>query len=259
MRSNHTDAVLSHTFRLISLSSVGSTNEEAARYARMGEPAGLLVVAGEQLAGKGRFQRTWISPRGGLYCSLLLRPACPASSAPEIGFIAAVALAEAIGAVVGPQAVACKWPNDVLVHGRKVAGILLESATDKAGRLEWVVLGIGINIASHPSREAVQYPATCLAREGAPALDPNVLRDHLLPPLARWLGTWQTEGFTPVRSAWLRLAYGRGEEFTVTVGERQLRGRFLDVDASGGLILETMRGREVISAGECFPTRNVSD
>jgi BirA family biotin operon repressor/biotin-[acetyl-CoA-carboxylase] ligase len=256
MRPNHAigqGPVLPNEFRLITLPSLGSTNDEVARYARAGEPAGLVVSAGEQRRGKGRFRRPWSSPEGGLYCSLLLRPACPAQRAPELGFVAAVALADAIAGVIGPGAVACKWPNDLLLHGRKVAGILLESATDTAGRLDWVVLGIGVNVATQPPPEAVQYPATCLAREGAATLTSDQLREKVLAHLARWLATWSREGFAPVRLAWRRLAYRMGKELVVNVGDRPLHGRFIDIDATGALVLETAGRRHVITAADCLP------
>ena len=115
-------------FSVVTLASIGSTSDEVKRLSRFGAVEGTLVWAAEQRAGHGRFGRTWISPPGNLYFSLLLRPYLPPGQALQLTFVAAVALAEAIQGLLPPQRrVTCKWPNDVLVAGRKISGILLES------------------------------------------------------------------------------------------------------------------------------------
>ncbi len=170
------DCRLPHGYRLIVLASVGSTNDEAKRFALSGEAAGLVVTAGEQTAGRGRQRRVWTSPPGNLYLSILLRPTCPLARVPEIGFVAAVAVAGAVAGLLDASArVRCKWPNDILVDGRKVAGLLLETATDADGCVDWVVLGIGLNIASHPEETGGLVPATCLTAAGAAGATPAAM------------------------------------------------------------------------------------
>ena len=152
-------------YRLIERDAVGNSNDEAKALARAGAEDGTLLWVREQSAGKGRGGRTWASPPGNLYLSLVLRPDCPLSEASALGFIAALAVGEAIGSVAPPMDVLYKWPNDVLLNGRKVAGILLESETS-GDELAWLVLGVGVNVAHFP-KEA-NFPATSLHFEGAP-------------------------------------------------------------------------------------------
>ena len=161
---------------------VGSTNDEARRLAEQGTEAGAVVVAKEQLRGRGRHGRVWQSPPGNLYASLLLRPGCTVARSAQLSLVASLALAEALIALAPPNSdVRVKWPNDVLVRGAKVAGLLLESASRPGGRVAWVVVGSGVNIASAP--DDVPYPATALRYEGFPPVAPLDL-------LARYRRSW---------------------------------------------------------------------
>src|SRR5919198_6069394 len=165
-------------FRLHRYETIGSTNDEARRLAREGAPAGTLVWAVAQSAGRGRRGHLWQSPPGNLYLSLVLRPDVPPALAPQLGFIAALALGDALDQLAGPGLqLRYKWPNDVLAEGRKIAGILLESETAGAGRLEFVIIGIGVNIASAP--RDLEYPATSLADQGLPGITPAALLETL--------------------------------------------------------------------------------
>ena len=142
-------------YRLVALDSVASTNDEAKRLARDGAEDGTLVWAREQASGRGRGGRNWASPRGNLYLSLVLRPECPASRAAELGFVAAVALGAALASLVPPLCpINYKWPNDVLLGERKVAGILIETESGLQSQpgapLEWMVLGLGVNVQHYP-------------------------------------------------------------------------------------------------------------
>lgn len=241
-------------FRHLSLGVVGSTNDEAQRFAQAGEPAGLIVSAGEQTKGRGRQRRTWLSPAGGLYCSFLLRPDCPPRRAPELGFVVAVAVAEAVEALVAPdRRVSCKWPNDVLVRGFKIAGILVESAATAADQLDWVIAGIGVNVDQRPDPSDVMYPATCLAEQGAGGVTPEGALAAIAAALADWLGHWQQLGFAAVRQAWLQRGHRRGDRLVVRAGEEEVEGAFLDLDPTGALILESRGRRRTLTAGDCFP------
>ena len=228
--------------------------DEARRLAEAGAEDGTLVWAREQTAGRGRQGRTWLSPRGNLYLTLVLRPDCAPRQAAQLGFAAGVALGDAIGSVCPPLDVTYKWPNDVLLNGRKVAGILLESKADTEGGLEWLLLGVGANVASFPKDAA--YPTTSLRFEGTPA---EVTEVDLLEAFARhfmaWVSKWLDDGFAPLRAAWLAHAANKGAEIQVRLPQTRLSGIFRDLDQEGHLLLETPDGRlRTIAAGDVFPS-----
>ncbi|MEX2628579.1 MAG: biotin--[acetyl-CoA-carboxylase] ligase [Tistlia sp.] len=239
-------------YRLRVFDSVASTMDEARRLAEAGEEDGTLVWAREQTAGRGRLGRSWESPRGNLYLSLLLRPQCRPGEAAQLGFVAALALGEAIGSVSPPINVTYKWPNDVLVNGKKAGGLLLESRSTPEGELDWLILGLGANVAHHPAE--TNYPATSLHHEGVP---PEVGEQDLLEAFARyflnWASRWLEEGFAPVRAAWLRHAERLGEPIEVRLPKERLSGIFRDLDAEGHLLLEQDGTVRRVAAGEIFP------
>ena len=240
-------------YRLVSLDSVTSTMDEARRLANEGAEDGTLVWAREQTAGRGRQSREWDSPRGNLYLTLILRPECTPADAAQLGFAAAVGMGDAIGSVCPPLDVTFKWPNDVLLNGRKVTGILLESKSQADGSLDWLLLGVGTNVATFPKDSA--YPATSLRFEGTP---PDVTEVDLLEAFGRhylgWVNRWLDEGFAPVRNSWLRHAASKGEEIQVRLPQETLRGTFRDLDPDGRLLLELPDGGlRTIAAGDVFP------
>lgn len=239
-------------FHLVRFAEIDSTNAEAKRRAVAGEPEFTVVVARVQTAGRGRRGRTWASPEGNLYSSIVLRPSCAPIVGAQISFVAALAVSDVSRALVQPAAsVTCKWPNDVLVNGRKLAGILLESSAS-AVTLEWLVLGVGINVAHHPGLGGA-HPSTCL-RDHSPGLpDVEQVMTLYLDALAGWYGRWRREGFAPIRAVWLARSLGLGAPVTVRLEGEQLGGRFVDLDEGGALILELETGaRRTIAAGEVF-------
>jgi BirA family biotin operon repressor/biotin-[acetyl-CoA-carboxylase] ligase len=237
--------------RLIVHEAVDSTHRVARELAAAGAADRTVVWAQRQTAGRGRLGRSFASPPGNLYVSFVLRPAIAPAAASQLSFVAAVALAETVRGVLPPGGrVTLKWPNDVLVDGRKVAGILLEAVTTPGGALDAVLLGIGVNVVSHPP--ATTYGATDLAVAGG-AVGVPALLERLAVALADWRARWQAEGFAPVRAAWLAAAHGRGEPIDVRRGNALISGRFADLDADGALIVESAGGRrERITAGEVF-------
>ena len=238
------------SFRLVTLERCASTNEEARLLAEQGAAEGTLVWAREQSAGRGRRGRTWRSPRGNLYLSLLLCPAVPLAEAACLGMVAAVAVGEALSGLLPPHAeIRFKWPNDVLVGGRKLAGILLESGSTAADRLAWLIVGIGVNIASHPPDAA--FPATSLAAEGGVGSSVEAVLEAVSGSLARWLDAWRAHGFAPAREAWLARAWRRGETIELRLEDATLAGRFDGLDPAGALLLALSDGtRRRISAGD---------
>ncbi len=243
---------LPSAYRLVALDEVDSTNDEAKRLVEAGAEEGTLVWARAQRRGRGRRGQRWASPLGNLYFSLILRPERPPIEAAQLSFVAALGLADALDALVPPRGeIAFKWPNDVLLNGRKVAGILLESATTTPERLDWLVLGVGVNVASAP--ETAAFPATSLRAEGcAPATAGGVLEAFSRRFLAR-SEAWRAHGFAPVRKAWLERASGVGEEVTVRLESDVCCGRFADLDGVGALIVELPGGgRRAVSAGDVY-------
>lgn len=233
--------VLPDGWRLIALDSVGSTNDEAGRLAEAGAVEGTVVWAREQTGGRGRRGRRWVSPVGNLYSSTVLRPDCSAARAAELGFVAALAVGDIIAR---HRTVRLKWPNDVLVDGGKIAGILPESSIAQDGRVEHVVMGIGVNVGFAPQLPEMRYPGAMLGGTVEAALE------KLAAAMASWLARWRREGFDTIRQAWLAEAGPIGAEVDVKLGEELVRGRFAGIDFDGALLLDTQSGPRKIVAGE---------
>jgi BirA family transcriptional regulator, biotin operon repressor / biotin---[acetyl-CoA-carboxylase] ligase len=233
--------VLPDGWTLVALDTVGSTNDEAAQLADSGAPEGTVVWSREQTGGRGRRGRVWASPVGNLYTSTILRPDCPAQRAAELGFAAALAVADIVPA---GREVRVKWPNDVLVDGGKIAGILLESAIGQTGQVQHVVAGIGVNVGFAPQLPEMRYPGSALGGSIEAALE------KLAAALAARLAEWRREGFETVRAAWLAKAGPLGAEVDVKLGEGLVRGRFAGLDREGALLLDTATGPRKIVSGE---------
>ncbi len=243
---------LASTYRLVRYETVGSTNDEAKRLARNGAEEGTLVWAIEQTRGRGRHGHVWVSPRGNLYASVILRPDCPVSRAAQLGFVAALAVGDTLGSISQSlEELSYKWPNDVLVHGRKIAGILLESELGEGEVPQFVVVGVGINLASSP-RDA-EFPATSIAEQDLRTVSPAVALEGFAQDFQAWVRRWRDEGFAPVRAAWRARAMSLGDPIRVRLEAATLQGRFLDIDQHGALLLETAGELRHISAGEIFP------
>ena len=217
---------------------------------------GKVRCAGGDLVWSGANQRpwsarrAWSSPPGNRSLPLVLRPAVPPAQAAQLGFVAAVALAETLRAALpAERQICCKWPNDLLIDGAKVAGILPE-AEALGQNVEVLVLGMGINLASHPAN--TPYPATSLSAAGS-----NVTIKALLESLAGglhlWYRRWQDSGFAPIRGRWLDFAAGLGQAIEVRLEGATLQGRFAALDASGALDLELADGgHRLVTAGDVF-------
>ncbi|HEY6834383.1 MAG TPA: biotin--[acetyl-CoA-carboxylase] ligase [Pseudolabrys sp.] len=235
--------------RHIALETAGSTNAEALDHARAGERGPLWITARTQTAGRGRRGSTWVSDTGNLYATLLLtEPALP-EFAPQLSFVAALALHDAV-ADCAPQLgplLQLKWPNDLLLGGAKLAGILIEGGSERAFA---VAIGIGVNCAGHPSDTA--YPATDLAAAGA-LVTPDQVFGALAASMVRRLAQWgRGEGFSGIRADWLKRAAGLGEAIRVRLPEREFSGRFEGLDEAGRLLVDGPAGLTAVTAGEVF-------
>jgi BirA family biotin operon repressor/biotin-[acetyl-CoA-carboxylase] ligase len=242
---------LPSAYRVVRYDTLGSTNDEAKHLARAGAEEGTVVWALEQTAGRGRRGRTWTSPRGNLYASVIVRPHCPVKQAAQLGFVAALAvgdwLCSSFGGVHKPS---YKWPNDVLAQGRKIAGILLESELGERHVPVFVVVGVGVNLASSPP--GVEFPATSIAELGG-RVSPAEALEGFAYHLEDWAKRWREEGFAPVRMAWRAHAASLGEVIRVRQEADTLCGRFIDIDQEGALLLERAGEIRQISAAEIFP------
>lgn len=224
---------------------IGSTNDEARRLAQEGAPHGTVVHADEQTAGRGRMAHKWFSPAGNLYISILLRTGQPAGRTAELSFLAALAVADTVEALLPRQTRAMlKWPNDVLVSGAKIAGILLEQVDDA------IVMGIGLNVLEAPTNAAYKT-TTIVANGGIASVDGA--RDILLASLGRHLGVWRTDGFDPIREQWLGRSYPIGAAIKVNAEGQPVAGHFAGLDMDGALLLDTPQGRRRIVAGDVVP------
>jgi len=239
------EAPVPYPFASIILDEAGSTNTEAFKRAAAGEAGPLWIMARRQTRGRGRSGRHWASEPGNLYASLLQRLACPQSVVHQLSLLAGVAVVEAIAAAAGNARIAglrLKWPNDVLIGEAKCAGILPESHSGGRASEVVVVIGIGINLASHPS--GLGRAATDLAAHGVSAT-PEEMLGVLAQAIQRWLSLWDCgRGFAHVRAAWLTHGGVAGESLTVDTGRERIAGTFLDLDASGALVMRDTLGLE---------------
>jgi BirA family transcriptional regulator, biotin operon repressor / biotin---[acetyl-CoA-carboxylase] ligase len=228
---------------------LGSTNAEALALARAGERGPLWITAQRQSAGRGRRGSTWVSPAGNLYATLLLSEPSEPAVAPQLSFVAALALHDAVAEVapqLGPM-LQVKWPNDLLLGGKKLAGILIEGDNEPGF---CVAIGIGVNCAAHPAES--NHQATDLAAAGA-LVAPARLLTALMAAMARRLAQWQCgEGFAGIRADWIKRAVGIGCVIRVRLPERDTTGRFDGIDESGRLLLAGPDGVFAIAAGEVF-------
>jgi BirA family biotin operon repressor/biotin-[acetyl-CoA-carboxylase] ligase len=223
----------------------------ARRRAEAGEEGPVWIAARRQTAGRGRRGRAWQAGEGNLAATLLtLTEAAPAEAA-QVSFLAALAAADLADACIGPGAARLKWPNDVLVHGRKAIGILVESGARPDRRL-WLAIGVGVNLASHPAD--VDFPATSFAEHmAAPPPKPAEALEVLAARFEGWRRIWEAEGFAPIAEAWTARAHGLGERCEARLADRTLKGVAEGLDADGALRLRLDGGAvERITAGDVF-------
>ncbi|HOV04724.1 MAG TPA: biotin--[acetyl-CoA-carboxylase] ligase [Hyphomicrobiales bacterium] len=235
----------------IALDEVDSTNAEALCRLAAGETAPFWLTAGRQVAGRGRRGRSWTSEPGNLYSSLVLVEPAPAEHLGALPLVVGLGVHRAVAGLAGldPARLRVKWPNDVLLDGKKIAGILIE-ANEIAGR-RTVVVGIGVNCAHHP--EGTEWPATSLAAAGL-AVSPDEVFACLAGSLAATLAEWDRgAGLAAIRRAWLDIASGLGEPIVVRLPQSTVSGHFSTIDRDGRLVLRLASGEERrIAAGDVF-------
>ncbi len=221
-----------------------STNSDAFKMAEAGAPEGMVLLAERQTGGKGRLGRRWESPEGvNLYCSVVLRPQLPPYEAPQLTFLSAVAVARAIELTSGLRP-AIKWPNDVLLNGRKIAGLLNEmnAETDRVG---FVILGIGVNLNMRQEQfpADLRTPATSLLLETGSSVSRHRFALTLLQELDREYVRFMQEGFAAAREVWASYCNASGRQVCVDLGGSLLQGAFAGIDQDGALLVAGPDGR----------------
>lgn len=210
------------------------------------------VLGLRQTAGRGRRGRTWHDPEGNFAATLVMQPDGPPAAAALRSFVAALALHDVLLDLTGrPEALALKWPNDVLLQGGKLAGILLES-TGSGTRVAHLAIGIGVNLRQAPPAQPGALPPVSLRDAAGVEIAPEAFLNRLAPAFARREAQLQGGGFAPIRAAWLARAARLGGTLTARTGTAELTGTFEGLDDSGALVLSTSAGRQAISAAEVF-------
>lgn len=233
-------------FSLERYPSVGSTNDLAMRHLREGGADRHFVIADRQEQGRGRLGRVWISKPGNLFASLALRDPCEIQKGFQLGFVAALVIYQSL-VKIGAQSLSLKWPNDVLMKGAKISGILIEGSKLSDGTFGAVV-GTGINLADHPSD--TPYPATDLATEGL-AISVDAFLPHYLAEWNEMLGRFDHgRGFDVIRAAWLTYAKGLGEPISVRGQTGSREGIFTGLDKDGRLLLDENGRVSPVVAGD---------
>lgn len=235
----------------MSLDTVDSTMSEAARQAdRISGPT--WIIAKTQTAARGRRGRTWEVPEGNLNATLVYHPGCTPQVAAQRSFMAALALFEALALHVDRTKLSLKWPNDVLLNGGKVAGILLETR-GQGPFVDWLAVGIGANLAAAPEglRDAAFSPVS-LAGEGGREVDPARFLAEVAGAFATQEKKLDALGFDRIRREWLRHAARLGEVITARTGRAELTGLFQTIDADGNLVLETEDGPTAVPAADIY-------
>lgn len=237
---------------------VPSTNAKAIELGRNMAPEGSAVIADSQTMGRGRLGRAWVSPaRVNLYTSIILRPNVPPQSAHNLTFLSAVSVAETISAFCRKRPVV-KWPNDVLIGGKKVAGILLELYSE-ADRINFIVAGIGVNLNMRGRQfpAAIRKTASSVLEECGSPVDRSIFTRMLYSSIEKWYKIYLRHGFSPVLHAWKGFFDAEGKSITVNVQDRVVSGLCLGVDDGGVLILKTSGGaiERIVSGDVAFAPR----
>ena len=231
--------------QLIRLDETGSTNEDAADRLAQDAKADFAIVARRQSAGRGRGGKVWQSPDGNLYLSAVIVPEVTAARAGELAFVTALAVADTVAECTGRMDVQVKWPNDVLLEDRKIAGILIENHIE-SGAIAHSIIGIGINVAVAPDTGAFPTNHIAAYRQDATA---RAVLDHTLSALRQRFRQWRHHGFGPIRDAWLQRAWRIDQPVSVETPEGQVTGIMAGIDERGALLISNDEQNTTIHSG----------
>ncbi|MDG1437502.1 MAG: biotin--[acetyl-CoA-carboxylase] ligase [Emcibacteraceae bacterium] len=230
--------------------SIDSTNKQAVRQIEAGAGSGLWITAEEQISGRGRGGREWVSSSGNLFSTLIFETGKSLGQSAQLSFVTSLAVRSTVEKFVFGADIKCKWPNDVLVNGKKISGILLETHQKMDGPT-LMFIGIGINVNHHPDKGL--YPASHI-NEYADISVSDVF-NSLAENMSYWLNVWQNNGFEEIRQSWLKYAKGKSEQIVVRLPNEELNGRFVDLDRDGALMLDTGTEIKLIHSGDVFFTK----
>ncbi|MEQ1789623.1 MAG: biotin--[acetyl-CoA-carboxylase] ligase [Rickettsiales bacterium] len=229
---------------IIELDEIDSTNDELRRLAEKGAKHFTIVAAKKQTRGKGRYSRIWDSPKGNLYLSILIKKT-KFDIAYQLSFVAGLAVLDTIQAFLPAHESKLKWPNDVLVDDKKIAGILLESSSSQSGNLDYLIIGFGINVKESPDY-AINMKSLGFKQSF------GEVKRHLVEKFEQLYTIWLEDGFGRIGELWLRNAAYLGEKIHVNLPDAEIEGIFRGITTSGELMLETKDGERLISSGEVF-------
>lgn len=240
-------------YNLVIFEKIDSTNSEAIRLAKAGVSGDYIIWSESQTAGRGRAGRSWSSESGNLYFSLLLDRGITLEKQPQLSFVVAVALYDTIDFLAKkdkiPLPLGLKWPNDLLVNNKKLAGMLLESLT-LYGK-NYLIIGLGVNVKLTP--KDIDKPVTSLVEEGVYILDNSTLLDTFMNYFQKYFAIWRNKGFMRIRESWLAKAYNLNEMVVIDDGKNKISGEFKDIDANGNIRIKLADGRvQSLSTGEVF-------
>jgi BirA family biotin operon repressor/biotin-[acetyl-CoA-carboxylase] ligase len=234
---------------ILALEAIDSTNAEARRRAEAGAAGPLWITARRQSAGRGRRGRAWETGEGNLAATYLFAADRRVDEAAQVSFVAALAVADLAEAFLPGRQIGLKWPNDLMIAGRKAAGILVESGALAPGRL-WIAVGVGVNLAHAP--DIPERPATAFAGHGV-CPSPAEALAVLAAAFERWRILWDRQGFAAIAEAWTAKAHGLGERCEARLADRTLIGLAEGLDPDGALRLKLDDGQAVrITAGDVF-------
>ncbi len=242
---------LPRLYELVSTEQVDSAVDEAVRRAEAGAAEGTLVHARSQTAAAGRCGQDWLSPAGGLYAGLVLRPDEIPADAVQLGVVGVVALGSAVAEHVLPLTeLHFRWPNDLLLRHGKVASIQMRWSAAESGRTEWLVLGINANVSAPPS--LLGHDAASVQVDGECAVSAGQLLNSFARQFLIWVDRWANDGFEPVRKVWQQRMVGIGDDYAVSVAGSLREGRIVNIGADGGLLLGHGDAIDRISLTDAF-------
>ncbi|MDR2831377.1 MAG: biotin--[acetyl-CoA-carboxylase] ligase [Rickettsiales bacterium] len=230
-------------FHIYHYKEVSSTNREALDLIDRGISNETIIIANKQIEGRGRTGKSWVSPEGNFYASLVINQVTDIGKLTELTFVTALAVGDTLLSFINDSNVQYKWPNDVFIDGKKISGILLE----KKSNLSWLVIGIGININHAPISEA-----TCISDYGGPTSNIDLLKE-LVSNFNKVRKQWLFDGFHAIREMWLTRAFKLNKQISIKLADKLYEGIFTDIDKSGKLVLQQKDGSlTYFDAGELF-------
>jgi len=232
---------------------LSSTNIKAKELARHGEQEGTIVISRVQTKGRGRFDRKWESPDGGLYFSVIFRPQVKSDKTTLLSLVAALSICETINSIYAISST-IKWPNDVRINGKKVAGILLESESD-GNKLDFVILGMGINLNTHIDQLSpeLKSTSTSIVNELKQSVDHHEFLRYLLLTLNKYYTVFLNHDINSILSEWKKHSDALGRNVKIVTSSDEIVGKALDIDESGFLIVVTDSGEhKKVTSGDCF-------